>query len=282
MHGANILLRCLAALLVVAEASAWSSTFLSTRASAPPLALYRRPPRTLPPCRWPPTLLRGRPARAPHPLAGADLSRRVALEVDLGVDGEPKGTCRLIFTPLLERSNLIVLDELRVPLGMLIEEADDGRIVVTGALPGYSAIGRIEPGDLIRAVTAYRGVVADAPMWQQMMSYTPVGKVAMKRLIFRTEGARYQDVRDAIASHREEEGGNSLVTLVVERQVNASTPLAPRGDIPQGLEPLQEVIKRDLQRRPVSKGIEEELQTLSPAERARRLFELGFDVPPPD
>ena len=205
-----------------------------------------------------------------------------AVTVDLGPDGEPKGRSQLKFRPMLDRSDLILIDELRVPLGMVIEEADDGSIVVQGALPGYSANGVVEPGDLIRAVTAYREVIADAPMWQQMMSYTPVGKVALKRLIFRTEGARYDDVRDAIASHRQEDGGNGLVTLVVERAVNASTPLAPREDAPAGLEPLQDVIKRDLQKKPVTKGVEEELKQLSPSERAQRLFDLGFDVPDPN
>ena len=41
------------------------------------------------------------------------------------------------------------------------------RLVSQGALPGYGAIGQVEEGDLVRAVTAFASVVGDAPMWQQ-------------------------------------------------------------------------------------------------------------------
>lgn len=71
-------------------------------------------------------------------------SDKLAVHVDLGADGEPKGVCRLLFKPLLPRSELVLL-ELRVPLGLLIEERD-GMIVVNGALPGYSAFSQVEEG----------------------------------------------------------------------------------------------------------------------------------------
>ena len=62
---------------------------------------------------------------------------------------------RLLFKRLLPRSELLQL-ELPVPLGLLIEEREsDGAIVITGALPGFSAINQVEVGDLLRAVTAY-------------------------------------------------------------------------------------------------------------------------------
>jgi len=207
-------------------------------------------------------------------------SGKVAVEVDLGADGEPKGVSRLTFTPKLRRSQLLQVD-LRVPLGMVIEETDRGDIIVTGALPGYSAIKQVESGDLIRAVTAYREVLTGAPMWQQVISYTPVGKMQIKRLVFRTEGATYADVRDSIASHRVEEGGNGMVTLLLERAVNASTPETPRDAQPPSLEPLQDVIMRDLRKAPVNDEVEEQIKTMSPQERARRLFELGMG-PDPD
>ena len=72
-------------------------------------------------------------------------------------------------------------------------------------------------------------------------------------------------MRDAIASHRTEEGDDK-VTLVLERPVNASTPLSPQ----QGgarLESLTEVIKRDL-----SKPAELGQQQVGPRERVRRLL----------
>ena len=52
----------------------------------------------------------------------------------------------------------------------------------------------------------------------------------------------YRDVRDSIASHRVEDGGNGSVTLVLERVVGEQEPL-PFDELPpsQGLEPLKDV-----------------------------------------
>ena len=162
-----------------------------------------------------------------------------------------------------------------MPLGLLIEQRDDGTIVVDGALPGYSSFGNVEVGDRVRAVSAYVEVLGNAPMWQQLASYTPVGTPELKRLIFRTEGATYRNVRDAIASHREGEGGNGVVSLLLERPLNATTPMAPRDVSPAALEPLADVIRRDVQQKYVGKDVASQLDALSPAERARRL--LGGD-----
>lgn len=212
-------------------------------------------------------------ASASSPSAG-----RVALSVDLGADGEPSGVSRLIFAPRLARSEFVQLN-ISVPLGLRIIETDDGDILIEGALPGYGADGQVEPGDLVRAVTAYRQVVSGAPMWQQVISYTPVGEIKTKRLIFRTEGATYADVRDAIASHRQEEGGNGMVTLVVERARDEGTPpTQPRDAEPIGLEPLGDVIKRDLQKKAVKDELTEAVERPSASERAKRLLDLGFDV----
>jgi hypothetical protein len=112
-------------------------------------------------------------------------------------------------------------------------------------------------------------VVAGAPMWQQVTSGTPMGKLALKRLCFETEGATFGDVRDAIASHRTADGGNGVVTLLLERAVNSSTPLAPRA-APGSLEPLQSVLARDL-KLPAAAG-EGGTEGLTSAERARRLL----------
>ena len=126
-------------------------------------------------------------------LPAAGEVRKVMVDVDLGPNGEPKGEQRLFFKPLLPRSEFVLL-ELRVPLGLLIEEQQlsspqqllldelasggsapagaagggAGTILVTGALPGYSAFNQVEKGDLLRAVTAYAAVAGDAPMWQQV------------------------------------------------------------------------------------------------------------------
>lgn len=229
--------------------------------------------------------------------------RKVTVDVDLGANGEPKGEQRLFFKPLLPRSEFVLL-ELRVPLGLLIEEQQlsspqqllldelasggsapagaagggAGTILVTGALPGYSAFNQVEKGDLLRAVTAYAAVAGDAPMWQQVTSGTPVGDVTSKRLIFKTDGASYANIRDAIASHRADESAESdTVTLVLERAVNASAwRESPRG-ARATLEPLQDVILRDLQKGAVA-GVEKELDKLSVPERVGRLLSPDDDI----
>lgn len=147
------------------------------------------------------------------PPVRAPIVDKVCVEVDLGDDGEPKGLTRLFFRRLLPRSELLQL-QLRVPLGLLIEENEEtGHIVVTGALPGYGALGQVEVGDVIRALSCYAEVVSGAPMWQQVTSGTPMGTRALKRLAFTTEGATFSDVRAAIAScavHSEAGGGGRL------------------------------------------------------------------------
>ena len=192
----------------------------------------------------------------------------VVVDIDLGADGEPAGVSRISFKPLLPRSDFILL-ELRVPLGLLIEESDDARIVVTDALPGYSAMKQVEKGDLVRAVTAYAQVAGSAPMWQQVTSGTPLGDVSLKRLLFRTDDATYTDVRNAIASHRGSEGGNDMVTLVLERAVESGTPLADRG-APLERESLAAVIARDIQQAP-AKAIGDDDATA--AERAESCWD---------
>lgn len=170
------------------------------------------------------------PWRLSPPRASLSGERRttISLDIDLGPSGEPKGVNRINFTPLLPDSEIFVL-ELGLPLGMLIRVVDDGggsiagtwfqntRVVVEDALPGFSACKRVKKGDLVRAVSAYRPVMV-APegfsAWRQLTSYTPVGEMQLRRLIFKTEGASYEDVRDAIKSHNE---GNRIATLVIER-----------------------------------------------------------------
>jgi len=103
-----------------------------------------------------------------------------------------------------------------------------------------------------------------------VISYTPQGKPTLKRLVFRTEDASYRDVRDAISSHRKEDGGNGYVTLVLERVVGDDEPL-PFDDEPAAptLEPLKDVIWRDLQKKDRSG---EQSGQRGVAERTRSFF----------
>ena len=57
-------------------------------------------------------------------------------------------------------------------------------------------------------------------------------------------------MRDAIASHRTSEGGDGIVTLILERPVNSSAPLAPRESITPKLAPLQDIVLDDLRQGP--------------------------------
>ena len=108
-------------------------------------------------------------AQVPPPAVSVYDTEQVGVDIDLGTDGEPKGVSRIYLKPLLPRSEFLLL-ELRVPLGLLIEESEgvDGApstIQVTGALPEFSAIKQVEVGDLVRAVSGYSMVAGDAPMW---------------------------------------------------------------------------------------------------------------------
>lgn len=166
--------------------------------------------------------------------------------VDLGKDGAPPGRNRIFLRPSVPRSELHVL-QLRVPLGLLIEETTDhgGAVVVSGALPGFSALGAVEVGDVVRGVTAYAPVLAGAPMWRQVASGTPVGTTSARRCFFRVDDStRYADVRDAVASHAPTRGGDGEVTLVVERAARRGAPLAPRA-APKRI-PLKTLVMDDL------------------------------------
>ena len=137
---------------------------------------------------------------------------------------------------------------------------------------------------MLRALTAYVEVVGSAPMWQQVASGTPLISPSggsrggsLRRCVFRCEGATYRNVRDAIASHRTDDGGNGEVTLVVERPVNASTPLAPRDDGGARLQPLSDVILRDLASGADAEKAAEPQDEGSAASRARRFFGVDDD-----
>ena len=58
-------------------------------------------------------------------------------------------------------------------------------------------------------------------VWKQMTSYTPVGEPALRRLLYKCDSATYDDIREAIASHRE---GNNICTLVLERSLDVEAP----------------------------------------------------------
>ena len=99
----------------------------------------------------------------------------------------------------------------------------------------------------------------------------------LKRCFFRIDkDARWGDVRDAIASHRTSEGGDGIVTLVLERPVeDDSAPLA-REPATAKIAALQDIVLEDLKRGP-AKGLEEELKKRDLGQRVGGLFDTGDD-----
>ena len=59
--------------------------------------------------------------RLPDQQAQPQPPRSVAVDVDLGENGEPKGVTRINFKPLLPRSEFLLIEP-TPPLGLLIEE----------------------------------------------------------------------------------------------------------------------------------------------------------------
>ena len=170
----------------------------------------------------------------------------VAVSVDLGQDGEPAGVARLNLRPRRRRSDILLLERMRLPLGLVIEEVA-GEIVVTGALPGYGAVGQAAEGDVVRGLTAWAPVLAGSPMWQQVTSGTPLGTRQLKRVLFSADGATFGDVRGAIASHRADAGGDGYATLIVERVREEGEPAGAVSPSQRpSLEPLGAVLARDL------------------------------------
>ena len=172
-------------------------------------------------------------------------SSAIAIEIDLGPEGEPVGKTTVKITPKLQNSEMIQMD-LGLPLGLLISVQEDGggsvagmwyqktRGVVDDALPGYSAHGAVRKGDLLRAVTGYRSVVLNPEGFQafkQVASGTPVGagnpqNVKLRRIIYKCDSATYDNVREAISSHNE---GNRIATLVIERSLDSGSSSSSSG-----------------------------------------------------
>ncbi len=62
---------------------------------------------------------------------------------------------------------------------------------------------------------------------QAHVIHAAVGKPMLKRLVCKCEGATYDDICEAIQSHRE---GNSIATLIIERARAAATPESAEED----------------------------------------------------
>ena len=80
-------------------------------------------------------------------------------------------------------------------------------------------------------------------------------------------------MRNAIASHRAGDGGNGIATLVIERAAGAEVPAPDSATLAAiaeatGLEPLKDVVMRDLK----NKGDAEAEETRSIPERVDEFF----------
>jgi hypothetical protein len=118
--------------------------------------------------------------------------------------------------PLLSDSSLLCT-RLNMPLGMLLEEAEDdasGALVVAELVDGAAKEGGVQVGDLLRATTGV-SMQMSYPTWQLMMG--GVGRPTLQKILMATEGEPFERVMAAIASNAREQQGNGQVVLVLER-----------------------------------------------------------------
>ena len=81
----------------------------------------------------------------------------------------------------------------------------------------YRFVVRLEVSSKSNVILTRRSAPQPPQQWGPQ-----VGELKKKRLIFRTEGATYADVRDAIASHRKDAGGDGVVPAGVLRGVSVA------------------------------------------------------------
>jgi len=106
-----------------------------------------------------------------------------------------------------------------MPLGMLLEEGDEGELagaMVVGELlaDGAAKAGGVRVGDVLRATTGV-SMQMSYPTWQLMMG--GVGQPKMQKILFSAQGQPFEQVMAAIASNAREQRGNGQVVLVLER-----------------------------------------------------------------
>lgn len=128
------------------------------------------------------------------------------------------GPLEASFEPLLPRSELLCV-RLDMPLGMVVEEAEDGiakgNPFVADIADGSSADnGGVEVGDIVRATTSVI-MGMEYPPWQLMLG--GVGRPKLQKVLIPTQGEPFDKVSAAIVSNSRDAKGNGQVIFVLER-----------------------------------------------------------------
>lgn len=131
------------------------------------------------------------------------------------------------FEPVLPDPSELLVMRLDMPLGMLIEEAQPGRVEVVELAEGGGAYGKVEPGDVLRATTACM-MAMSYPAWQVMLG--GVGRPSVQKKLLPVAPGQasadsasaaqqtFEDVMGAIQSNADGmPGGNGQVILIIER-----------------------------------------------------------------
>jgi len=136
------------------------------------------------------------------------------------------GPLEASFVPVLpDGTSQLLCVRLDMPLGMLIEEAEEGEAAAGNPVVGElledssAAAGGVAEGDVIRATT---GVIMGMsyPTWQLMMG--GVGKPSLQKVLMPTEGEPFEKTMAAIGSNSQAQQGNGQVVLVLERKLPLS------------------------------------------------------------
>ena len=137
------------------------------------------------------------------------------------------GPLEASFTPVLPAgTSQLLCVRLNMPLGMLIEEAEEGEAAAGNPVVGEllddssAAAGGVAEGDVIRATT---GVIMGMsyPTWQLMMG--GVGKPSLQKVLMPTSGEPFEKTMAAIGSNAQAQQGNGQVVLVLERKLPSTS-----------------------------------------------------------
>ena len=128
------------------------------------------------------------------------------------------GPLEASFEPLLPGSTLLCV-RLDMPIGMLLEEAEEGAAAgsafVSELLPDSNAeLGGLEVGDVVRATTAV-SMQMSYPTWNLIAG--GIGRPKLQKILFPTKGEPFEKLMAAIGSNSRMQQGNDQCILLVER-----------------------------------------------------------------
>ena len=131
-----------------------------------------------------------------------------------------------------EQWSIMFQKRLELPLGIVLEEGDDGRVVVVELAPdGNGARAGVREGDLLRACSAVRTVLINEPGAGFLNTAFPEASKQPKRRVVLApcDKQPFDDVMDAVLSNRE--APELPAVLLFERYIDERE---RRGEVPSG------------------------------------------------